>query len=226
MAEQDDIRLPEHLESLYEDPWRIFRIMAEFVDGFDTLGQIGKAVVFWGSARTPEDHEDYQMAVRMAKKLSEHGFAIVTGGGPGAMEAANKGARESGGLSIGLNIELPHEQKPNEFIEVSLDFRYFFVRKVMFVKYATAFVLIPGGFGTLDEFSEVITLIQTHKIKPIPVVLMDSNYWAGLIRWMQARMVREGKISKSDMELFHISDDENEAIQYILDWYEKNNHGA
>jgi len=224
MAEQENIRLPKHLESLYEDPWRIFRIMAEFVDGFDTLGQIGKAVVFWGSARTPADHEDYQMTVRMAKKLSDHGFAIITGGGPGAMEAANKGAQDSGGLSVGLNIELPHEQKPNEFIEIGLDFRYFFVRKVMFVKYATAFVLIPGGFGTLDEFSEVITLIQTHKIRPIPVVLMDSNYWAGLIRWMQARMVREGKISKSDMEIFHISDDEDEAIQYILDWYEKNNH--
>lgn len=224
MAEQEDIRLPKHWESLYEDPWRIFRIMAEFVDGFDTLHQIGRAVVFWGSARTPSDHEDYLMTVRMAKKLSNNGFAIITGGGPGAMEAANKGASESGGLSVGLNIELPHEQKPNEFVEVGLDFRYFFVRKVMFVKYATAFVLIPGGFGTLDEFSEVITLIQTHKINPIPVVLMDSNYWAGLIRWMQARMVREGKISKKDMDIFHISDDEDDAVQYILDWYEKNNH--
>lgn len=220
---QQNIRLPKHLESLYEDPWRIFRIMAEFVDGFDTLSQIEKAVVFWGSARTPRDHDDYTMTDRMAKKLAGHGFSIVTGGGPGAMEAANKGASESGGHSIGLNIELPHEQAPNNYIEVSLDFRYFFVRKVMFVKYATAFVLIPGGFGTLDEFSEVITLIQTKKVEPIPVVLMDSDYWAGLIRWMQARMLKEGKISKSDMELFYISDDEDEAIQYILDWYAQNN---
>lgn len=220
---KQNIRLPKHLESLYEDPWRIFRIMAEFVDGFDTLSQIEKAVVFWGSARTPRDHDDYIMTDRMAKKLAGHGFSIITGGGPGAMEAANKGASESGGHSIGLNIELPHEQAPNNYIEVNLDFRYFFVRKVMFVKYATAFVLIPGGFGTLDEFSEVITLIQTKKIDPIPVVLMDSDYWAGLIRWMQARMLKEGKISKSDMELFYISDDEDEAIQYILDWYARNN---
>ncbi len=223
MAALENLRLPKHLDSLYEDPWRIFRIMAEFVDGFDTLSQIDKAVVFWGSARTPRDHPEYEMTTRMAKKLANNGFAIITGGGPGSMEAANMGAKEADELSIGLNIELPSEQKPNDYIEINLDFRYFFVRKVMFVKYATAFVLVPGGFGTLDEFSEVITLIQTEKIEPIPVVLMDSNYWAGLIRWMQSRMLREGKISKSDMNLFHISDDEDEAIQYILNWYKNKN---
>ncbi len=222
MSDQNQLRLPEEMEALYNDPWRIFRIMAEFVDGFDTLQQLKKAVVFWGSARTPEDHDDYQMTMRMAKKLGNEGFAIVTGGGPGAMEAANRGAKEAQSPSIGLNIELPHEQDANKYIEIGLDFRYFFVRKVMFVKYASAFVLIPGGFGTLDEFSEVITLIQTKKIEPIPVVLMDSDYWTGLIRWMQSRLVREGKISPEDMEIFHISDDEDEAIQYILDWYANN----
>jgi len=224
MANQDKIRIPEQLENLYSDPWRIFRIMAEFVDGFDTLSQLHKAVVFWGSARTPRDHPDYAMTERMARKLGDHGFGIVTGGGPGSMEAANKGAREAQSPSIGLNIQLPHEQKPNDFIEVGLDFRYFFIRKVMFVKYASAFVLVPGGFGTLDEFSEVITLIQTKKIDPIPVVLMDSDYWAGLIKWMQTRLVREGKINPADMNIFHISDDEDEAIQFILDWYEKNHN--
>jgi len=222
MPDSESVRLPEQLESLYSDPWRIFRIMAEFVDGFDTLQQLRKAVVFWGSARTSPDHADYGMTERMAKKLGNEGFAIVTGGGPGAMEAANKGAREAHSPSIGLNIELPHEQAPNQYIEIGLDFRYFFVRKVMFVKYASAFVLIPGGFGTLDEFSEVITLIQTKKIEPIPVVLMDSDYWTGLIRWMQTRLVREGKVSPEDMEIFHLSDDEDEAVQYILDWYETN----
>ena len=220
---ENNIRLPEQLESLYSDPWRIFRIMAEFVDGFDTFQQLGKSVVFWGSARTPEDHPDYLMTVSMAEKLGNHGFSIITGGGPGAMEAANRGAKKAHSPSIGLNIELPHEQHSNPYIEIGLDFRYFFVRKVMFVKYASAFVLIPGGFGTLDEFSEVITLIQTKKIDPIPVVLMDSDYWAGLIKWMQTRLVREGKISPEDMDLFFISDDEDEAIQYILNWYESNN---
>lgn len=222
MTDQDDIRLPEHLESLYNDPWRIFRIMAEFVDGFDTLSQLGKSVVFWGSARTPTDHPDYAMTERMAEKLGNHGFSIITGGGPGSMEAANKGAKQADSPSIGLNIELPHEQEANKYIEIGLDFRYFFVRKVMFVKYASAFVLVPGGFGTLDEFSEVITLIQTKKIEPIPVVLMDSDYWAGLIKWIQTRLVREGKINPEDMDIFHISDDEDEAISYIQDWYENN----
>ncbi len=220
---KEDIRIPEQLESLYSDPWRIFRIMAEFVDGFDTLQQLKKAVVFWGSARTNIDHDDYVMTESMAEKLGNSGFSIITGGGPGAMEAANKGARNAESLSVGLNIELPHEQKSNQYVEVGIDFRYFFVRKVMFVKYASAFVLVPGGFGTLDEFSEVITLIQTKKIEPIPVVLMDSDYWAGLIKWMQTRLVREGKISPEDMDIFFISDDEDEAVQYIIDWYDNKN---
>mgnify|MGYP005841252235 CR=1 FL=1 len=223
MTNPKDIQLPDNIEKLYnDDPWRIFRIMAEFVDGFDTLSQIDKAVVFWGSARTPTDHADYNMTERMAQKLGNHGFSIITGGGPGSMEAANKGARAAERPSIGLNIQLPHEQEANQYIEIGLDFRYFFVRKVMFVKYASAFVLVPGGFGTLDEFSEVITLIQTRKIDPIPVVLMDSDYWAGLIKWMQTRLVREGKINEEDMDIFHISDDEDEAINYILEWYENN----
>ena len=224
MTKKEDIQLPDNIQKLYnDDPWRIFRIMAEFVDGFDTLSQIDKAVVFWGSARTPTDHADYTMTERMAQKLGNHGFSIITGGGPGSMEAANKGAKAAESPSIGLNIQLPHEQEANKYIEIGLDFRYFFVRKVMFVKYASAFVLVPGGFGTMDEFSEVITLIQTKKIEPIPVVLMDSDYWAGLIKWMQTRLVREGKISEEDMDIFYISDDEDEAINYILNWYE-NNH--
>jgi len=223
MTEAKNIQTPEEIAQRFSnDPWRIFRIMAEFVDGFDTLSQLKKAVCFWGSARTSPDHPDYLMSERMAKKLGDQGFAIITGGGPGSMEAANKGARDADSVSVGLNIELPHEQKPNEYIEIGLDFRYFFVRKVMFVHYASAFVLVPGGFGTLDEFSEVITLIQTKKIEPIPVVLMDSDYWAGLIKWMQTRLVREGKISPEDMDIFHISDDEDEAVEYILDWYSKN----
>lgn len=222
MDEHEQISLPEMAATFNNDPWRIFRIMAEFVEGFDTLQQLKKAVVFWGSARTSGEHDDYKMTESMARKLGNEGFAIVTGGGPGIMEAANKGATEARSPSIGLNIELPHEQAANQYVEVGIDFRYFFVRKVMFVKYASAFVLVPGGFGTLDEFSEVITLIQTRKIDPIPVVLMDSDYWTGLIRWMQSRLVREGKVSPEDMELFHISDDEDEAIQYILDWYRNN----
>jgi len=223
MTEAKNIQTPQEIAQRFSnDPWRVFRIMAEFVDGFDTLGQLKKAVCFWGSARTSPDHPDYLMTERMAKKLGDQGFAIITGGGPGSMEAANKGAKDADSVSVGLNIQLPHEQKPNEYIEIGLDFRYFFVRKVMFVHYASAFVLVPGGFGTLDEFSEVITLIQTKKIEPIPVVLMDSDYWAGLIKWMQTRLVREGKISAEDMDIFHISDDEDEAIEYILDWYSKN----
>lgn len=223
MTEAKNIQTPEEIAQRFSnDPWRVFRIMAEFVDGFDTLSQLKKAVCFWGSARTSPDHPDYLMTERMAKKLGDQGFAIITGGGPGSMEAANKGARDADSVSVGLNIQLPHEQKPNEYIEIGLDFRYFFVRKVMFVHYASAFVLVPGGFGTLDEFSEVITLIQTKKIEPIPVVLMDSDYWAGLIKWMQTRLVREGKISPEDMDIFHISDDEDEAVEYILDWYSKN----
>ncbi len=225
MNDPKNIQTPEEKAQRFSnDPWRVFRIMAEFVDGFDTLTQLKKAVCFWGSARTSPDHPDYLMTERMAKKLGNHGFAIITGGGPGSMEAANKGAKDADSVSVGLNIQLPHEQKPNEYIEIGLDFRYFFVRKVMFVHYASAFVLVPGGFGTLDEFSEVITLIQTKKIDPIPVVLMDSDYWAGLIKWMQTRLVREGKINAKDMDIFHISDDEDEAIQYILDWYEQNHH--
>lgn len=226
MSNAKNIITPEEIAQRFSnDPWRIFRIMAEFVDGFDTLSQLHKAVCFWGSARTSEDHPDYLMTERMAKKLGDHGFAIITGGGPGSMEAANKGARDANSVSVGLNIELPHEQESNPYIEIGLDFRYFFVRKVMFVHYASAFVLVPGGFGTMDEFSEVITLIQTKKIDPIPVVLMDSDYWAGLIKWMQTRLVREGKISPDDMDIFHISDDEDEAVQYILNWYNNNNKG-
>jgi uncharacterized protein (TIGR00730 family) len=200
---------------VHTDTWRLFRIIAEFVEGFESLSKIPPAVTVFGSARTNPGLPDYQIGVKLGKLLTENGFAVLTGGGPGAMEAANKGAFEANGVSVGLNIELPFEQKPNPYITKLLNFRYFFIRKVMFVKYSTALVILPGGFGTLDELFESITLIQTQKIKPFPVILIDVNYWKGLIKWLEDRVLESGNISPEDMKIFHLVETPEEAIKII-----------
>jgi len=203
--------------TLSKDTWRIFRIISEFVDGFEVMTGIGPCVTVFGSARTKPDNPTYKQAVEFGQRLAEAGFTTVTGGGPGIMEAANKGA---GGRSVGLNITLPMEQEPNPYQTHELVFRYFFVRKVMFVKYAHAFVIFPGGFGTLDEFFEAMTLIQTMKIRPFPVICMDSNFWAGLIDWLRKTMADEYKtIAPDDMLRFHLTDDIDEAVDLISRCY-------
>ncbi len=198
------------------DPWRVFRIMGEFVEGFDTLAKIGPAVAVFGSARVLPDDPQYHAAEATARLLADAGFAVITGGGPGLMEAANKGAREAGGISIGCNIELPFEQGTNPWVEVSVNFRYFFVRKMMFVKYAEAFVIFPGGFGTMDELFEALTLIQTAKIRNFPVILFGTSYWAGLLDWIRAVMLEEGKISPHDLDLLFVTDSPEEAVRAIV----------
>jgi len=198
-----------------QDTWRMFRIMAEFVDGFEALAACDPAVSIFGSARVTPEHPDYQKAETIARQLAREGFAIITGGGPGVMEAANKGAFEAGGRSVGLNIELPMEQSPNPYSNIRVSFRYFFVRKVMFVKYASGFVILPGGFGTLDELFEAITLIQTGKIRPFPVVLVGRAYWAGLVTWIHEVMMREQKISAEDLALLRVVETAEEAIEVI-----------
>ena len=202
-----------------EDPWRIFRIMSEFVDGFDELSKIGDAVTIFGSARTKPSDKYYKMAEKTAALLAKNNLAVITGAGPGIMEAANKGAKAAGGASIGLNIEVPIIQEPNKFITKLIDFRYFFCRKVMFVKYAKAFVIFPGGFGTMDEFFESITLIQTSRIERFPVILMGSEYWKGLIDWMKQDMLEEDRVEKNDLDLFSVVDKPKEALKIIKDFY-------
>jgi len=197
------------------DTWRMFRIMAEFVDGFEHLLEAGPAVTIFGSARSRPDHPEYSLAERLARLLVQRGYGVITGGGPGLMEAANKGASEAGGQSVGLNIQLPFEQKPNPYSNMQLNFRYFFVRKVMFVKYALAYIVMPGGFGTVDELFEAVTLIQTHKIKPFPVILMVRDYWEGLVRWMRETMLVQGKICPKDMEILQLTDDPEEAVEIV-----------
>ncbi len=198
-----------------KESWRLFRIMAEFVEGFETLAQVSQAVTIFGSARARPGSHEYETARAIASLLVKNGYSVITGGGPGVMEGANRGAFEAQGESIGLNIELPFEQKANFFITTLLNFRYFFVRKVMFVKYSQAFVILPGGFGTMDELFESLTLIQTKKIKPFPVVLVGREYWGGLIDWIQGRMLKEGKISPHDLELFKVVDDPEEVVRVI-----------
>lgn len=198
------------------DSWRLFRIMSEFVDGFDTLSGIkGPAVSFFGSARTTPDETYYKLTVAIAGELSRHGYAIITGGGPGIMEAANKGATDSGGYSVGLNINLPFEQEPNIFTNLPLSFKYFFVRKVMFIKYAMAFICMPGGFGTLDEAFEAITLIQTRRIKPFPIILVGTDFWSGLMDWIQEKILASGNVDNDDMKIINLMDDPQEIVSYI-----------
>jgi uncharacterized protein (TIGR00730 family) len=198
-----------------EESWRIFRIMAEFVEGIDALSKLRQAVTIFGSAKVRPDDPYYKKAEHVARRLVENGFSVITGGGPGIMEAANKGAAEAGGQSVGLNIRLPYEQKPNPYANIVLEYKYFFVRKVMFVKYAVAYIILPGGFGTMDELFEALTLIQTRRIKPFPVVLMGSEYWKGLVDWLRDTMLRNEKIDESDLDIIQITDDPDEAVRHI-----------
>lgn len=198
------------------DSWRMFRIMGEFVDGFDALSAVdAPAVTIYGSARTPEEHPWYQSALQISRGLAEIGYAIITGGGPGIMEAANRGAAEAGGVSIGLNISLPHEQEPNPYTNFPLHFKYFFVRKVMFMKYSMAFICLPGGFGSMDELFESLTLVQTQRIKAFPIILVGSEFWSGLVEWIQDALVTNGTIAEKDLQLFKIIDDPAEVIDYV-----------
>lgn len=198
-----------------QDSWRLFKILSEFVEGFDALAAVPPAVTFFGSARVTEGNWEYDSARELASKLASDDCAIITGGGPGVMEAANRGGQEANGLSIGLNIEIPFEQQPNPYIDKLISFRYFFVRKVMFMKYSIAFVIFPGGFGTMDEFFEALTLIQTHKIKPFPVYMVGKDYWCGLIDWLKKRMLEEEKISPEDLDILHIVDSHEDVIKGI-----------
>lgn len=197
------------------DSWRLFHIMAEFAEGFESLADIQPAITFFGSARCRKGDDLYENTYKLAKLVSKNGFNIITGGGPGVMEAANKGAKEAGMKSVGINIELPFEQKPNPYTTTQLSVRYFFVRKVLFLKYAMAYIVMPGGFGTLDEFSEALTLIQTKKMRPFPIILVGSSYWTGLIEWIKTSMLDTGRISKEDLEIFRIIDDPQEIVDYV-----------
>ncbi|WP_052091382.1 LOG family protein [Modestobacter caceresii] len=200
---------------VHTDPWRVLRIQAEFVEGFGLLADLPRAVSVFGSARTPRDSEYYATGVQLGAALADAGYAVITGGGPGAMEAANKGACDAGGTSVGLGIELPFEQELNEWVDVGVLFRYFFVRKTMFVKYAQAFVILPGGFGTLDELFEALTLVQTRKVTRFPVILFGSEYWSGLVDWIRQTMVVQGTVSPGDLDLLHVTDDVAEAVAII-----------
>jgi uncharacterized protein (TIGR00730 family) len=197
------------------EAWRLFKIMGEFVEGFDTLNEIGPAVSFFGSARIKPSDPIYKKTEKIARLFVENNFAVITGGGGGVMEAANKGATEAGGTSVGLNIILPFEQKPNSFANVKLEFKYFFIRKVMFVKYAAAYIILPGGFGTLDELFEAVTLVQTHRIKPFPLILVDSDYWTGLIDWIKIKLLSEKRISPEDIEILQVMDEPEEIVKAV-----------
>lgn len=198
------------------DPWRIMRIQSEYVQAFDAMSEVANAICIFGSARTDSSDLDYKAAVELGKLLANKGYAVITGGGPGIMEAANKGASEASGVSIGLNIELPQEQFINHYVNLPVNFRYFFCRKTTFVKYSQAFVLFPGGFGTLDECFEALTLIQTRKIKNFPVVLINRSYWTGLISWMKEQLLAKGKVSAEEFDLFKMVDSPQEACEYII----------
>ncbi len=202
---------------VHTDPWRVMRIQSEFVEGFGALAELGPAISVFGSARTRPDDPMYALAEEIGRSLSLAGFAVVTGGGPGIMEAANKGASENGGLSVGLGIELPFEAGMNEYVELGVNFRYFFARKMMFVKYAQGFVVLPGGFGTFDELFEALTLVQTQKVTSFPIILMGSKYWSGLVDWIRQTVVADGNISEPDLDMFHVTDDVTEVVQIVQD---------
>ena len=204
-----------------EDPWRIFRIMAEFVESFETLSKVGPAVTIFGSARARPSDRDYRSTVALARGLAKNRLAVITGGGPGIMEAANKGAAQAGGKSVGLNIELPHEQKGNRYANIPIHFHYFFARKVCFVKYSMGFIFMPGGFGTLDEFYEVLTLVQTDRISRFPLILFGRKYWNGLLQWMKTTLEQDSLISAGDLDLVDLTDDVVEALGIILDYQKR-----
>ena len=202
---------------VHTDPWRVLRIQAEFVEGFGALAELGPAIGVFGSARTPTDHPFYAMAEELGGKLVQAGFAVITGGGPGAMEAANKGASEAGGVSVGLGIELPFETGLNSWVDKGINFRYFFARKTMFVKYAQGFIVLPGGLGTFDELFEALTLRQTGKITSFPVVLVGTAYWSGLLDWLRDTVAAEGKIAQSDLDMLILTDDIDEAVRIMVE---------
>ena len=201
----------------HADPWRVLRIQGEFVAGFDALAKLPKAVTVFGSARTKPEDASYQMAEELGRKLAECAYAVITGGGPGIMEAANKGAHEGDGLSVGLGIELPHEQGLNKYVDLGLNFRYFFARKTMFLKYSQAFVCLPGGMGTMDEFFEVLCMVQTGKVTNYPIVLMGTEYWSGLLEWIKNTLAAGGYINEDDQGLFLLTDDPDEAVAHIIE---------
>ncbi len=202
---------------VHTDPWRVLRIQSEFVEGFGLLAELPRAVTVFGSARTPKESADYDQARELGGRLASAGYAVITGGGPGAMEAVNRGCQEAGGLSVGLGIELPFEQHLNDWVDLGLNFRYFFARKTMFVKYAQAFVILPGGFGTLDELFEALTLVQTGKVTRFPVVLIGSEFWGGLLNWIRTSLAGSGRISPHDLDLIHVTDDLDEVVRVIHD---------
>jgi uncharacterized protein (TIGR00730 family) len=202
---------------LHTDPWRVLRIQAEFVEGFGALAELGPAIACFGSARTKPEDPVYAIGEEVGRKLSDAGFAVITGGGPGTMEAVNRGASEAGGVSVGQGIELPFEQSLNDWVDLGINFRYFFARKTMFVKYAQAFVIMPGGFGTLDEMFEALTLVQTQKVTRFPVILFGTQYWSGLIEWMRVTLLADGKINPADLELVHVTDDVDDAVGRIVE---------
>ncbi|CAM2807070.1 TIGR00730 family Rossman fold protein [Actinomyces slackii] len=218
-AQTTDARLlssSEEADWLHSDPWRVMRIQAEFVEGFGALAELGPAISVFGSARTAPEAPSYAVAREVGAGLARSGYAVITGGGPGMMEAANRGCHEAGGVSVGLGIELPHEQGMNEYVDLGINFRYFFARKTMFVKYSDGFVVMPGGMGTLDELFESLTLVQTQKISSFPIVLVDSGYWSGLLDWLRSTVVEAGMISPGDPDLVHVVDSAEEAVDYVV----------
>ncbi|MBD3422132.1 MAG: TIGR00730 family Rossman fold protein [Chitinivibrionales bacterium] len=217
---------PQPFHNTNEETWRIFRIMAEFVEGFEMLSRAGPCITIFGSARTSPQDNYYTLTVELARHAARHGYGIITGGGPGIMEAANKGANEAGGTSIGLNIQLPFEQVPNPYIKTLINFRYFFIRKVMFLKYTSAVIILPGGYGTMDEMFETLTLIQTQKISHLPLILIGKDYWKGLSDWLKQIMQKSNYIDKEDTELFTLTDDYAEALSIINSFYKKRDTDA
>ncbi|MDQ2837005.1 MAG: TIGR00730 family Rossman fold protein [Actinomycetota bacterium] len=202
---------------LHTDPWRVLRIQSEFVEGFGLLAELGPAVSVFGSARTKPEHPEYQTGIELGAALAAAGYAVITGGGPGAMEAINRGASEAGGVSVGLGIELPFEQRLNDWVDIGLNFRYFFARKTMFVKYAQAFVILPGGFGTLDELFEALTLVQTRKVTRFPVILFGTEYWSGLLDWLRTTVLPDGKVGAADLDLIRLTDSVDETVAIIVE---------
>lgn len=205
------------------DPWRVLRIQAEFVEGFDALATLGPAVSVFGSARTPQEHPEYRTAREIGQALGRAGYAVVTGGGPGVMEAANRGAVDVGAQSVGLGIELPHEQRLNDWVDLGINFRYFFARKTMFVKYTQGFVVLPGGFGTMDELFEALTLVQTGKVTRFPVILMGTAFWSPLVAWLEQIVARDLKIAPDDLELFHVTDSVEQAVNILIEAHAASN---
>lgn len=211
----------QYLYEIVKEPWRIFRIMAEFVEGFEDLSQIGPAVTMMGSSRAQDDDPEYRMAEEIAHLMVEAGYGVITGAGPGIMEASNKGAMKAKGVSVGLNIELPLQQKPNDYLTRLIEFKFFFTRRVMFLKYAKALIFLPGGYGTLDEFFEAVTLFQTQKVRRLPILLVGKDYWGSLVEWMKVNLLNKGRISDKDLELFMVVDKPIEVLEKIREFYRK-----